>query len=364
MSEAAVTPILDMPGMSALATRMLQAAGMPEERASDMAAMLQEADLLGHRTHGFAMLPTYLDRIEKKAIATSGEITVLTDTGATLAWHANKLPGAWVMRRLSDEVLRRVGEHKVVTATIAHSSHIGCLQAYLRRFTDAGLFVTLSATNPGVASVAPFGGTLPVLTSNPVAYGIPTDGEPILIDQCTSVVSNAAVQTHAARGERTPGLWLVDGEGNYSDDASQINADPPATIAPLGGPEFGYKGYGLGLMVEALTLALSGYGRTAEHDRFGQSTFLQVIDPAGFAGRADFSREMTELALRCLASPPRRGGPPVRLPGRRALAERPLNLAQGMPFHSDTIAKIAAWGRKLGVDTAALQAETNGKAGA
>ena len=347
--------MLDMPELAALARQLLQAAGMPAEMAGDMAAMLMEADLLGHRTHGFAMLPTYLNRIEKGAIATSGDIEVLADTGATVAWHAHKLPGAWAMRLMSDEILRRVEDHTVVTGTIAHSSHIGCLQAYLRRFTDAGLFVTLSATNPGVASVAPFGGTLPVLTTNPVAYGIPTNGEPILIDQCTSVVSNAAIQTHAARRERTPGLWLVDGDGNYSDDASLIEADPPATIAPLGGPDFGYKGYGFGLMVEALTLALSGYGRSSAPDRFGQSTFVQVIDPAGFAGRAAFGREMTELVRSCQASPPRRGGPPVRLPGQRALAQRPLHLAEGMPFRSDTLAKITAWGAKLGVKTGALQ---------
>jgi L-lactate dehydrogenase len=212
------------------------------------------------------MLATYLDRIHNGAIARDGAIEVLADGGAALAWHAHRLPGAWAMRQLSEAMLQRVGQHAVVTGTIADCSHIGCLQAYLSRFTAA------------------------------------------------DVVSNAAVQTYAARGERTPGLWLVDGQGRYSDDASLIEGDPPATIAPLGGPEFGYKGYGFSLMVEALSLALTGYGRTSEPDRFGQSVFLQVIDPSGFAGRERFMRETSSLARRCRDSTPKSGGPPVRLP--------------------------------------------------
>lgn len=350
--------IVDIRSLEAIAVELLAASGLEVEMAADVAAMLREADALGFRTHGFAMLPNYLDRLRLGAIATAGEIEILSDTGAAIAWHAHKLPGAWVMRRLSELVLSRMAKHRVVTATVAHCSHIGALSAYLQRFTEAGLFVTLSATNPGVASVAPFGGTEPILTTNPIAYGIPTDSEPILIDQCTSVVSNAAIRTQAARGERTPGPWLVDAEGNYTDDASLICADPPATLAPLGGADFGYKGFGFGLMVEALTLALTGYGRTDEPDAFGQSVFLQVIDPDGFAGRSKFVLETSALARRCRESRPRRGGPPVRLPGQRALAVRTHNLANGLPFAPDTLAAITEWGTRLGVSLKPLRGQT------
>jgi LDH2 family malate/lactate/ureidoglycolate dehydrogenase len=327
---------------------------LPSEVAGDVTDIMLESDVLGHRTHGFAFLPVYLDRLAAGTIATSGDIEVLADGGASFAWNAHRLAGAWVTRRAIRDVVARAKDHAVVTATIANCSHIGCLQAYLRAMTDEGLFATLSATNPGISSVAPFGGADPVLTTNPIAYGIPTNGDPILIDQCTSVVSNAAVQERERRGEPVPASWLLDGDGEPTADATLLSANPPATIMPLGGPEFGYKGFGFGLMVEALTLALSGFGRTSSPDRVGQSVFLQVIDPRGFAGRDFFNAEMSQLAKRCRDSRPKQGGGRVRLPGERALAERDSKLREGLTFPADVIGRIEEWGRRLSIGDLAL----------
>jgi LDH2 family malate/lactate/ureidoglycolate dehydrogenase len=343
-------PLQDPAALAAAARRLLEAAGLPPDMAADVAAVLLEADLLGHRTHGLSMLPNYLERLERGTMARSGEVEVIADAGATFAWRAHRLPGAWVMRRAVEEVLARAASHPVVTATIADCSHIGALQAYLRAMTDAGLFVTLATTDPGIASVAPFGGADPVLTSNPVAYGIPTLEEPILVDASTSVASNGAIAGYAARGERTPGPWLVDGQGRPSDDPAVLSADPPGTIALLGGPEFGYKGFGFSLMVEALSLGMSGHGRSAGVTRGGQGVFLQAVDPAAFAGREAFLRETTALARRCRESRPREGGPPVRLPGERALANRDRNLARGLPYPAATLAAIRDWAARLDVE--------------
>ena len=47
----------------------------------------------------------------------------------------------------------------------------------------------------------------------------------------------------------------------------------------LGGLEYGHKGFGLALMVEALTQGLSGLGRKDTEKRWGGNVFLQVLDP-------------------------------------------------------------------------------------
>ncbi|WP_458098503.1 Ldh family oxidoreductase [Roseomonas sp. WA12] len=343
-------PLLDPLGLAREARRLLEAAGLSADMAEDVAAVLLEADLLGHRTHGLSMLPNYLDRLERGAMAKAGEVEVTVDAGATFAWRAHRLPGAWVMRQAIRQVLVRASEHPVVTATIADCSHIGALQVYLRSMTDAGLFVTLATTDPGIASVAPFGGADPVLTSNPIAYGIPTLDGPILVDVSTSVVSNGTIAGYAARSERTPGAWLLDGQGRPSDNPDVLSADPPGTIALLGGHEFGYKGFGFSLMVEALSLGMSGHGRSTGAPRGGQGVFLQAIDPAAFAGRGAFLRETTALSRRCRESRPREGGPPVRLPGQRALANRDRNLAEGLPYSTATFVAIQDWASRLCVE--------------
>jgi L-lactate dehydrogenase len=253
------------------------------------------------------------------------------------------------MEKATAELLARTPQHGVATGTIANCSHIGCLQTYLVPFTERGLVVTLAATNPGFYTVAPFGGADPVLTSNPMAFGYPTSGEPILVDQSTSVGSNALFAGYAARKERTPGQWLLDGDGNPTDDPSALSASPPGTIMPVGGADFGYKGFGFGIAVEALSLGLSGYGRSGTHDSFGQSVFIQAMDPDVFAGREAFVREMDHLVAACHKSRPRPGVESVRVPGERALASKREHETNGVKLEAATLAKLAPWIQKLGI---------------
>jgi LDH2 family malate/lactate/ureidoglycolate dehydrogenase len=331
------------------ASALLGNLGMDADMARAMSARVIDAELFGHRTHGLLFFPAYLDRIDKGHIARSGPYDVLSDRGSTFAWKANRIAGAWMMEKATAELVERAQKHGVATASIANCSHIGCLQTYLLPFTDAGLVVSIAATNPGIASVAPFGGIDPVLTTNPMAFGIPTSGTPILVDQSTSVASNALFNGYASRNEKLPGKWLLDAQGEATDDPNAINARPPGTILPLGGLDFGYKGYGFGLLVEALALGLPGYGRAQKPDMFGQGVFVQATDPAAFAGREAFLREMDHLVARCRASRPRPGVDKVRVPGERALASKAGQEKNGVSVGPAAIAKLDPWMKKLGV---------------
>ena len=333
--------------LTTFAALALQRCGMRAEHAEQVAARLVDAELLGHRSHGLWLLATYLERLQAGQIAREGGIRVISDTDSAFSWHANRLPGAWVMHRAIGEIIERADSRAVVVATIAECSHIGCLQSYLLPLVERNLFVTLSATNAGVASVAPFGGIDPVLTTNPIAYGIPTRGDPILIDQCTSLGSNSFFTAYAQRGESLPDAWLLDANGNPTDDPNVLTQKPPGTVLPLGGLEFGYKGFGLGLAVEALTLALPGSGRRTKPDKFGQGVFLQVLNPRLLGGLDAFLDETTHLADACHASRVRTGSPPVRLPGERALALRRKQMSAGISLADDVLVRMRVWADKL-----------------
>ena len=129
-----------------------------------------------------------------------------------------------------------------------------------------------------------------------------------------------------------------------ADDPTVLAADPPGTIQSLGQTDFGYKGFGFGLISEVLALAVPGYGRRTRPNRFGQGVFLQVIDPARFAGSEDYLDEVDHLVASVRADPG-----PVRLPGERALRSRAEQLAAGVTLHPDTPARLARWSAELGV---------------
>lgn len=329
---------------------LLQAAGLRRDFADEMSHIMIESDLMGHRTHGLAMLPTYLDRLSKDLITKDGEITVVREDTSTLNWQAHRLPGAYVVRKAIRSLYEKIEKTPVVTASIANCSHIGSLQAYLEEPARRGYLGLMMVTDPGVASVAPFGGADPVLTSNPIAAAIPTLADPILIDQCTSLVSNAQVQS-ADPTKPLPGKWVIDNRGRPTDDAAALRADPPGTIVSLGGEDFGYKGFGFGIMVEAFALALSGHGRLNPKQRGAQGVFLQLIDPAAFSGSSAFLAETTEFARRCKASRPAEGSRGVRLPGERAMAEKRRQMANGLEVSDDLFDKISRLARDLGTGT-------------
>ena len=342
-----------------LGTGLLVKIGLERDRARTVSEILVEGDLLGHTTHGLALLPGYLSDLESGNMARDGEPETLSDRGSAVTWDGRYLPGPWLVTRAMDLAFGRIGEHPVVTVVIRRSHHIACLASYLKRATDRGLLMLLTSSDPSVRTVAPFGGTEPLYTPNPIAAGIPTHGAPVLLDISVSCTANATVRRMHTLGKRLPGPWLLDSRGAVTDEPGVLFEEPAGSkpdgskaagsILPLGGTDLGYKGFALGLLVEALTCALGGHGRKDLPARWGASVFLQIIDPRAFGGLEPFLEETSWLADACLNNPPREGGTPVRLPGTRALELRSAQLARGVRLHPTIVPALEPWAEKLGV---------------
>src|SRR6266436_1370307 len=166
---------LDAAILQCFGQSLLTSCGLAEDRARDVAEVLLEGDLLGHTTHGFALLPAYLKAIQERTMETTGEPIVVADHGSSLTWDGRYLPGPWLVRRAIAIARARTTEYPVVTISIRCSHHIGCLQAYLQPVTEAGLIILLSCSDPASRTVTPHGGVASRFSPNPLAAGIPTD---------------------------------------------------------------------------------------------------------------------------------------------------------------------------------------------
>jgi LDH2 family malate/lactate/ureidoglycolate dehydrogenase len=333
--------------LNAFATALGEKVGLPPERARAQAEILLEADLMGHTTHGLALLPGLLKAIESGTIRAQGEPDVLSDRGPTVLWDAKSLPGTWLLSRAITEASWRIGTHPVVTFVLRNMSHIGALGAYLRQATERGLMIAIMNSDPGMRTVAPAGASEGQLAPNPLAFGYPTDGDPILIDISTSSVANGRVRRWSAEGRRLPGKWLQDADGNATDEGATLFGNPPGTMLPLGGLELGHKGFALSLMVDALTTGLSGAGRATTPTSAGTPVFLQLIDPNAFAGEEAFQRETGFLAQACRKSRPRPGVSAVRMPGDAALARRRAQLKKGIELYPSIMPDLIPWADKF-----------------
>ncbi|SMQ85764.1 L-lactate dehydrogenase [Devosia lucknowensis] len=340
----------------AFARNALIAGGLGTAFAETTADVLVEGDLMGHTTHGLALLPAYLAALENGGMAREGSFDVLRDKQATALWDGRFLPGPWLITQGFALGVERARTFGTFTLSIRRSHHTASLVAYLKAVTDAGLMGILSVSDPTERCVAPAGGRAPLHSTNPIAFGLPTEEAPILVDISTSSTTNGLVKRLFASGGQLPHDWLVSAEGEASADPGVRFTDPPGAVLPLGGMDNGHKGFGLGILAEALTHGLSGHGRVIEPRGWQANVFIQVLDPEFFAGADVLRRELSHFADTAHAVPPIDPARPVRLPGERGLALRETQLREGMVLSPAIVEGLAPWAEKYGLPLSGLRA--------
>ncbi|SKC89257.1 Malate/lactate/ureidoglycolate dehydrogenase, LDH2 family [Burkholderia sp. YR290] len=345
------------------ARNVLGKAGLASGYADDVARTLVEGDLMGHDTHGLALLSGYVRELQAGTMTCDGKPEVVSDRAATLLWDGHRLPGPALVHAGIDALIPRVRELGSATLVIRRSHHIACLAAYLLRATESNLVMMLASSDPSVQSVAPFGGTRPLFTPNPIALGVPTSTTPILIDISSSVTTNAMSARLHQNGQLFDEPWMLDAHGDATRDPGVLFADPPGTILPLGGLSAGHKGFGLALLIEALTGGLAGFGRADPAEGWGATVFMTLYDPAALGGIEALRRQMDWLGDACRGNAPRVPHDPVRLPGDRAMARRGEQLAHGVRLRPAVVAALEACGARYGIPSlAALDVETGKEA--
>ncbi len=330
------------------ARTLLVRAGVRDDIAGDVAAILVDGDLLGHTTHGLALLPAYLGEIERGTMLRDGAPAVINSRASAETWDGHRLPGPWLALRALDRAIDLAADQGTGTIVIRRSHHIACLATYAKRAADRGIVALIYCSDPSVCSVAPFGAVSPVFTPNPLAAGIPTSRDPILIDISASLTTNGLTARLYKAGQKLPHAWVQDVQGNATDDPSVLFAEPPGTLLPLGGLDAGHKGYALALLIEAMTAGLAGVGRADPAEGWGATVFVQALDPQTFGGAAAFGRQMDWLVDACHGATPRPGVDRVRLPGEHGMARFREQRANGVRLHPTIMPALAPWCEKLG----------------
>jgi LDH2 family malate/lactate/ureidoglycolate dehydrogenase len=313
------------------------AAGMDVEKATTVAELLILTDCLGRRTHGLAMALNYLADIEKGNLQLTGEPLIIKDQGATVLWDGAYLPGLWLVKKAIDMAMPRATSLGVVTVAIRRSHHIGCLAALTKLAADNGFIAIIANSDPSGRRVAPYGGTEALFTPNPYAIGYPGPEHPVLIDMCASITTTSMTREKFAAGEQFEFAWLLDAQGRSTRDPAVLeNTSPAGSLQLLGGQEYGHKGFGMALMVEALSQGLSGHGRKDEPKQWGGNVFLQLINPEFFAGNDAFVQQTDFLSKKSRENRPISATKPVRVPGDHAQLSLRRAMTEGLEYDEVT----------------------------
>ena len=342
--------LYDTVDLERLADEALRAAGLEADKARVVARGLLEGDLLGATTHGLALLAGYVEELEQGGMTPSGRPEVLSDFGAAACWDGRYLPGVWLTREASLEASRRARQFGIGMVTVRRSHHIACLGHYLLEAVARQEILIIYSSDPSDSHVAPYGGLTPLMTPNPIAAGIPAEPWPILVDVSTSITTAGMCERSRREGRKLPGKWLLDAQGDLSDDPNIFGPPAGGTILPVGGLDHGHKGYGLSLMVEALTQGLSGFGRPEKPTTWGAAVTVQAIMPEAFGPLEDFMAQTRYLVEACLAGRTRPGVEEVVVPGQRELRRREKALREGVSLYPGLARSLTETARRLGLD--------------
>jgi uncharacterized oxidoreductase len=344
--------IVSAADLRSFVTNIFRAAGVPDAAAAVVAESLVDANLCGHDSHGVVRVWDYLRQIEKGELVAAAELRVLSETAAMLAVDAQLGFGQVQMRRVIDRLVPKARELGTATSTVVNCGHVGRVGEWVERIAAMGFAGLMSVNDNGVLQcVAPPRGVAPRISTNPIAIGVPTGGDPLVLDISTSTVANGKVKVAYLAGKECPPGWLLDHEGNPTTDPAVRFKDPRGTILPMGGEADGYKGFGLGLLLDILVGGLSGgFCPPAPPDAPGtNNVLLTVWDPRRFAGMEHFVAEADKLVAHVRETPRKAGGDSIRLPGDRGKAVRSERLRDGITLDGKTWKRMREAAEGLGV---------------
>jgi L-2-hydroxycarboxylate dehydrogenase (NAD+) len=298
------------------------ALGVLPEDAAIASEVLITADLWGIESHGIGRLRYYYDRLKRGQHKPVTHFEVVRDGPATALVDGNHGMGQVIGVKAMQMAIDKARECGMGSVAVRNSTHYGIAGYYAMMAVKAGM-IGLSCTNAR-PSVAPTFSVHPMLGTNPIAFGAPTDVAdcPFLFDAATSVVQRGTYEVLEREGLHGEADWAIGPDGNSPVDPAVVIRGLEAgkvALYPLGGKGEilgGHKGYGLSTMVEILSAALQGgaflYGligfdESGRRQPYRVGHFFMAIDIRRFIPLEEFERT-TGTILRQLRSAPKAAG--------------------------------------------------------
>ncbi len=316
---------------------------VPQEDASLAADVLLSADMRGVDSHGVIRLNSYYgSRLRKGLINPLSPMTVLKETPTTLSIDGNNGLGHPISIKAMRKCIEKADAMGIAMATVSNSNHYGIAGYYAMMALPRDM-IGVSFTNSGPL-VAPTHGKKAILGTNPIAVAVPALSErPFVLDMATSIVPIGRVTVYQKEGKSIPAGWGVDSRGLVTEDPSQVVSG--GALMPLGGTELmrGYKGYGLGLMVDIFSGVLAGAG-FAEKVTGSSSTmpanvghFFAAVKIEAFRDLQLFKQDMDDLLTQLKNSPKADGEDRIYIHGEKEFEKAEKAAVEGVRLSETTV---------------------------
>jgi LDH2 family malate/lactate/ureidoglycolate dehydrogenase len=324
--------------------------GVSDTDAKTIGEMMVAADLHGSDAHGLFRLHRYIDRLKAGGFNLTPNISVDKRKGGIARINGDDAIGHLVVKACVDEAISLAREHGVSWVGCHHSNHAGAAGVWAMRPVAEDMICIYMAVG-SANHMAPWGGVDLLLSTNPIAIGIPGgEGGPVLLDMATTNVAYGKIKMAAAQGRSIPEGWMIDAEGApLTDPTKSANG----SLLPIGDA----KGYGLALMIGLLagTLNTAAMGKDlidfnaddATSTNTGQAVL--VIDLKALGDPEAFKRQIDRIRDELVGSTLRPGFDSIRLPGDRATRLRVERETNGIPCPPNVLATLHKVAMEAGI---------------
>ncbi|GAB4308880.1 MAG: L-sulfolactate dehydrogenase [Methanobacteriaceae archaeon] len=273
--------------------KILTEMNVPLNEAEIVADVTADADLKGFSSHGIGRFPQYVTGLKVGTIIPGAEINVEKESISTALLNGNHNFGHVVTYKGMELAIQKAKETGVGLVGIHNSNHFGVAGYYSDMAIMQDMIgIVIANTEP---AVAPIGGKEPILGTNPVAIGIPSDKNYVSVDMATSASARGKLLEAARKGEKIPENVALDAEGRPTIDPE---AALKGSILPFGA----HKGYALAFMIELLAgpLVKASFGKnvtgTANPNVMcTKGDLILAIDPSKFVDTSEFKEAVDEF---------------------------------------------------------------------
>ena len=303
------TVMLTLVEANAIGVRALQRIGFSAEEASVITASLIDAELCGYPALGLARVLTIAEHVNFKKPRSA--IRIEHETPVSARMDGGNYPGFYAVYRAMELAIEKAKISRFAVVGMRNSWLSGRSAYYAEKIARAGFACVHFACSGDV--VAPLGGKKSVLGTNPIAFGLPGEPNPFVLDLATSAINNGDVILAGRLNRQLPEGVAIDVEGNPT-------RDPVAALAGSVLTFGGHKGFGLSLMTQAMGLMA---GTALTNGKAADFGFLFVVfDPELLMPLPLFKQHLATLLAEIKATPLQPGVSEIRIPSERALAER------------------------------------------
>ncbi len=272
---------------------ILNKMNVSKEDSAIVADVTVDADLKGFSSHGIGRFPQYIKGLNAGTIKPESNVTIEKETVSMALLNGNHKFGHVVAYTGMEIAIEKAKETGIGVVGIHDSNHFGVAGYY----TDMAIMedmigIVIANTEP---AVAPIGGKIPIIGTNPIAIGLPSNSHYVSVDMATSASARGKLMEAKRKGEKIPENVALDADGKPTTDPEEALK---GSILPFGS----HKGYALAFMIEILAGPLVGaaFGSnvtgTADPEKTcTKGDLIIAIDPSKFSDLELFKKQVDEF---------------------------------------------------------------------